>query len=487
MTYGQSLRQLLEGWLPDAPEVTVAGVTQDPDRVGEGDLYVALKGPHGHGIDRMQRALSRGCVAVLHDGLCEPDAAGVPVLALPRLASRLGELASRFWAAPSDLLTLAGVTGSHGKTSVSYFLAQVWQRSCGAGGIIGTLGYGPLETLRPADPSLPDVFRLNQALAHCVDSGVDHVAMEVPALALEQERCQTLQFDAAIFTNLSRDPRDRHGQMGFQAAAKRRLFSEFAPRFAVINHDDMIGRRWIGEFNGSMEVLAYGLAPGAELSAEVLAMDSDGTALRLDGPWGRATLRTQLMGVFNASHVLATAGTLSLLGMNWDQVVEGLELLEPVPGRMLRLGGEIGQPVIIVDRAATPDALAYTLQALRDHRGGRLICVFGCGGGHNRSRRAEMGRTAEILADGLVVTSDNPRYESPHSIINDVLGGLARPGAAIVQADRAAAILQAVAAARPGDVILIAGERPMGWQEIAGRRIAFSEAAVVRQALGVAA
>jgi len=487
MTYGQSLRLLLEGWLADAPEVTVAGITQNAEQVSEGDLYVAVPGERRHGIEGVRRAVSRGCAAVLHDGMYTPGDTSVPVLVLPGLQRRLGELASRFWAAPSDLLTLAGVTGSHGKTSVSHFLAQVWQRSRGAGGIIGTLGYGPLDTLQPADGSLPDVFRLNQVLAYCLDGGVDHVAMEVSALALEQERCQTLQFDAAIFTNLSRDPRDRRGELGFQAAAKRRLFSEFAPRFGVINHDDMIGRRWIGEFAGAMQVLSYGLAPGAELGAEILAMDGDGMALRLDGPWGRATIRTQLMGVFNASHVLATAATLTLLGMSWEQVVEGLELLEPVPGRMRRLGGEIGQPVIVVDRAATPDSLAHTLQALRDHRGGRLICVFGCGGGRDRSRRAEMGRTAEILADQLVITSDNPRYESPDSIINDVLSGLARPRTATVEVDRSAAILRAVTSASPGDVILVVCEDQPGWQEVAGRRVPFSEAAVVRQALEVAA
>ncbi len=487
MTYGMSLRALLEGWLEHCPDVAVAGLCQDSRGIRPGDAFVALQGQSGHGIRYAEQALANGCVAVIHDAAAGEPALDVPTVCVPGLAGRMGELAARFWAAPSDLMTIAAVTGTNGKTSVAHFLAQAWQRAYGSAGLVGTLGYGPLDDLEAADRTTPDVFRLNRILAGCVDTGIEHVAMEVSSHALEQERCQTLQFDAAVFTNLSRDHLDYHPDMQAYAETKKRLFTEFAPRFAIINRDDPVGRGWIGELGGSTQVLDYGLEPGAELRAEVLAMDGDGTSLRVTGPWGAADLRTALLGGFNVSNLLAAAGTLTLLGMDWEEAVRELEMVRPVPGRMMRLGGEPGQPVVVVDYAHTPDALAQALQAARSHLGGRLVCVFGCGGDRDRGKRATMGQAAEKLADRLVVTSDNPRFESATSIINDILAGLECPGDALVEPDRAAAIAQAVRTSRPGDIVLVAGKGHEHWQEIGGRRIPFSDEAVVRAALEEAA
>jgi UDP-N-acetylmuramoyl-L-alanyl-D-glutamate--2,6-diaminopimelate ligase len=482
-----SLRVLLEGWLEQVPDVAIAGITQDSRRVKEGFAFVAVRGQRSHGMHYAEQAIANGCAAIIHDGRVEWPGFEVPGVCLPGLEELLGQLASRFWAAPSDLMTVAGITGTNGKTSVAHFLAQAWQRDLGAGGLIGTLGYGPLDDLETSDLTTPDVFRVNEVLASCLDRGVDHVAMEVSSHALEQGRCQTLQFDAAVFTNLSRDHLDYHADMKAYESSKKRLFTEFAPRFAIINRDDLVGRRWIGELSGATQVLAYGLAPGAELSAEIRAQDGDGMALRLVGPWGDAEVRTSLLGTFNASNLLATAGTLALLGMDWEQVVRELEMMEPVPGRMMRLGGGAGQPVVVVDYAHTPDALAQALQAVRAHQGGRLTCVFGCGGNRDRGKRAEMGRAAEALADRLVITSDNPRFESANSIINDVLAGLEQPGRALLEPDRAAAIMHAIGSSRAGDIVLIAGKGHERWQEINGQRQPFSDEAVVRAALEAAA
>jgi UDP-N-acetylmuramoyl-L-alanyl-D-glutamate--2,6-diaminopimelate ligase len=487
MTYGMSLRALLEGWLSDCPEVAIGGLSQDSRTVRDGDAFVAVQGADGHGIEHVKQAVENGAVAVICDERATAPELEVPVVCIAGLRERLGELAALFWAAPSDLMTIAGVTGTNGKTSVAHFLAQAWQRVHGAGGLIGTLGYGPLDDLAQADRTTPDVFRLNEILAGCLDGGVDRVAMEVSSHALEQGRCQTVQFDAAVFTNLSRDHLDYHKDMQAYAASKKRLFTEFAPRFAIINRDDLVGRGWIGEFSGRMQVLGYGLAPGAELYAEILAMDADGMSLRLQGPWGSAQLRTALLGAFNASNLLATAGTLALLGMEWDEVTRVLEMIRPVPGRMMRLGGDTGQPVVVVDYAHTPDALAQALQAVKAHQSGRLVCVFGCGGNRDRGKRADMGRTAEALADQLVVTSDNPRFESVTSIINDILGGLENPRNARVEPDRAAAITAAIASCGPGDIVLVAGKGHETYQEIEGKRIPFSDEATVRAALEMAA
>ncbi len=487
MTYGMSLRALLEGWLPDCPEVAIAGLTQDSRRVRAGDAFVALQGERHHGLAFAEQAVRDGAVAVICDESAEDPQLDVPVVRVPKLEERVGEIASRFWAAPSDLMTVAGVTGTNGKTSVAHFLAQAWQQVHGAGGLIGTLGYGPLDDLSPADRTTPDVFRINEILAGCLDGGVDRVAMEVSSHALEQGRCQTVQFDAAVFTNLSRDHLDYHEDMQAYAASKLRLFTEFTPQFAVINRDDLVGRGWIDQLSGNMQVLDYGLAPGAELGAEIRALDADGMSLHLDGPWGAAQVRTPLLGAFNASNLLATAGTLALLGMDWDEVARALEMIRPVPGRMMRLGGEAGQPVVVVDYAHTPDALAQALQAVRAHRSGRLVCVFGCGGNRDRGKRAEMGRAAESLADALFITSDNPRFESANSIINDILSGLENPRTAQVEPDRAAAITSAIASCGPGDIVLVAGKGHENYQEIDGQRIPFSDEATVRAALEVAA
>ena len=487
MTYGMSLRMLLEGWLAEPPDIAVAGLNLDSRCMELGHAFVAVQGAKRHGLDHVEAAIENGAVAVIHDGKRDDPDVDVPCVSVPGLEDKLGELASRFWAAPSDLMTIAGITGTNGKTSVAHFLAQSWQRFYGLSGMIGTLGYGPLDDLETSERTTPDVLRLNSILAKCLDSGVDRIAMEVSSHALEQGRCQTVQFDASIFTNLSRDHLDYHHDMQAYASSKKRLFTEFAPRFAIINHDDLTGRGWIDELGGETQVLGFGMAPGAELQAEILSVDADGMYLRINGPWGKSEFRTGLLGAFNVSNLLATAGTLSLLGMSWGEVVGELEMMQPVPGRMMRLGGEPGQPVVVVDYAHTPDAMAHALRAVRTHLSGRLTCVFGCGGNRDRGKRPEMGQAAESLADQLIITSDNPRFESINSIINDVLGGLDKPGNALVEPDRAAAITRAISNSGPGDIGLGAGKGHEKWQEIGEQKLPFSDEAVIRTALEAAA
>ena len=209
--------------------------------------------------------------------------------------------------------------------------------------------------------------------------------------------------------------------------------------------------------------------------------------IRISGPWGSEEIHTCLLGEFNASNLLATAGTLALLGMPLHRVLHRLELMQPVPGRMMRLGGEHGQPVVVVDYAHTPDALEHALQAVRAHLNGRLVCVFGCGGNRDQGKRPQMGRAAELLADDVFVTSDNPRFESASKIIEDVVAGLESPNKATIEPDRAAAIQKAIANSRPGDVVLVAGKGHEAWQEIGGTRIPFSDESAILTALGDAA
>jgi UDP-N-acetylmuramoyl-L-alanyl-D-glutamate--2,6-diaminopimelate ligase len=487
MTYGMSLRTLLDGWLDDVPDVAITGICMDSRQVQPGSAFVAVAGLRGHGMQHAAQAIQRGCSAIIHDGHCENDDIDVPMVCFKALPRHMGELASRFWAAPSEDMTIAAVTGTNGKTSVSHFIAQAWRQSLGQAGLIGTLGYGDLDALSPASHTTPEPFTLNRVLADCIDDGIDHVAMEVSSHALEQGRCDTVQIDAAIFTNLSRDHLDYHPDMASYAAAKRRLFTDHAPRFAILNHDDDTGRKWARELASSQQVLSYGLAPGAELAADIRGQDADGMTLSLHSPWGEAVLRTGLIGRFNVSNLLAAAGALTLLGMPWEETVRELELVQPVPGRMMRMGGMPGQPVVVIDYAHSPDALAQSLVAVKEHLAGRLVCVFGCGGDRDRGKRAQMGSVARRLADRIVVTSDNPRYESANSIINDVLAGIDDMQGVSVEPDRAMAIARAVESAGPGDIVMIAGKGHERYQEVSGQRIPFSDEVAVRTVLGVAA
>jgi UDP-N-acetylmuramoyl-L-alanyl-D-glutamate--2,6-diaminopimelate ligase len=382
---------------------------------------------------------------------------------------------------------LAGVTGTNGKTSVAHFVAQAWQRVYGQTGMVGTLGYGPLNHLATADMTTPDALQLQGILARCAEAGVERLAMEVSSHALLQDRCQTVQFDAAIFTNLSRDHLDYHQDMAQYAAAKRLMFSEHAPGFSIINNDDPKGREWIRDLGETQQVMSYGLQAGAELRGRIVCRDAEGMTIGIEGPWGNAEFQSGLFGAFNVSNLLAAAATMTLLGMPWNQVVHELEMMQPVPGRMMRLGGEPGQPVVVVDYAHTPEALEFALKAVRDHLRGKLVCVFGCGGNRDRGKRPQMGRAAESLADFLIVTSDNPRDEQVDSIIEDVLGGLRQPVNALVEPDRASAIRRAIADCSAGDIVLVAGKGHESWQEISGRKIPFSDEAAVRAALEEAA
>ncbi len=486
-----TLHDLLAGWVDDAAVVPVGGISLDSRTIQPGQAFIAVQGDVCHGLDFAQQAVDAGAAAVIHDGKKSAHGLGVPTVRVESLGNRLGELASRFYAAPSEQMTIAGITGTNGKTSVAHFLAQSWQRVYGNAGMVGTLGYGPVGNLQSGAHTTPDALRLQQVLRDCLKSDIEHLAMEVSSHALRQHRCETVQFDAAVYTNLSRDHLDYHADMTDYAAAKRLLFTEYAPSFSVINLDDSYGRKWFGELHGAMQMLSFGLdkEPGtrAELTAKVKSMDINGMTLCIDGPWGSENVHTGLLGEFNASNLLAAAGTLALLGMPWHRVLHQLEVMQPVPGRMMRLGGQLGQPVVVVDYAHTPDALESALQAVRTHLNGRLVCVFGCGGDRDQGKRLQMGRAAESLADDVFVTSDNPRGESAVKIIDDVIAGLESPGKATIEPDRAAAIRRAIANCEPGDVVLVAGKGHETWQEIGGQKFPFSDETTILNALGDAA
>jgi UDP-N-acetylmuramoyl-L-alanyl-D-glutamate--2,6-diaminopimelate ligase len=482
-----SVQTLLEGWCNCVPEVVIKGIALDSRLVQDGQAFIAVAGASTHGMSHVAQAQARGASVVIHDGLADVPPLGIPAVVVPELGKLQSSIAARFFHSPSDHLTITGVTGTNGKTSTAHYIAQSWQRTSGDAGIIGTIGYGPLGSLKPANMTTPDPISLQAMLSECIDQGVEKVAMEVSSHALRQGRCDDVAFDAAVFTNLSRDHLDYHGTMEAYAAAKRRLFVDCHPRFAVINLDDPFGKTLAGEISNGTQVFSYGTNGSSELRGSVLQMDSMGMTLSLDSPWGSGEVRTGLLGAFNVSNLLAAAGTLALLGMPWSQVMNQLEIMRAVPGRMQCMGGDVAQPVVVVDYAHTPDALRQALTALRSHLHGQLICVFGCGGDRDSGKRPMMARVAETLADRIVMTTDNPRGEDPSDIIKDMLEGLEDPGQAQVIEDRAAAIRRAVLESGSGDIVLVAGKGHEAWQELNGQKVPFSDEATVNAALEDAA
>lgn len=487
MSCPMSLQTLLEGWQDKVPDIVLEGITLDSRQVRPGMAFLAVAGGTTHGLEFAARAEAAGALVVIHDGQVSVPSLGIPCVEVPGLGQLLSSLASRFFHAPSEHLAVTGITGTNGKTSTAHFLAQAWHRAGRPAGMIGTLGSGLFGDLAPATLTTPDPISLQRTLSHCVDLGIEQVAMEVSSHALAQGRCDDVRFEAGVFTNLSRDHLDYHGSMEAYAAAKRRLFAECKPRFAVINMDDAFGKKLIEEFSADQQVLSYGTNGASELRAAVSAMDSSGMSVRIESPWGGGEVRTPLLGRFNVSNLIAAAGTLALLGMDWREVMHQMEMMEPVPGRMLRLGGERGQPVVVVDFAHTPAALEQALQALRAHLHGRMVCVIGCGGDRDRGKRPMMARVAESGCDRIIFTSDNPRFEPQEAIFEDMVAGMSARGKARLEPDRGAAIREAVRSSGEGDIVLIAGKGHETWQERCGERIPFSDEESARAALGAAA
>ncbi len=490
---GVPLGRLLEG-VADAGDLSgfrVRGVTLDSRRVAPGTLFLACAGRNGHGLDHLGQALERGASAVLYEPRegREPPAAppGVPVIPVPGLAAKASRVAAHYFGDPSRRLFVAGFTGTNGKTSCSQFLAQCLAPERCA--LVGTLGNGFPGALEEASHTTPDAVALQGLLARFLDAGAAAVAMEVSSHALEQGRVAAVRFAAAVFTNLSRDHLDYHGSMAAYGASKERLFRLPGVDAAIVNMDDPFGRDLAGRLPRTLERIGYGLEPlgaigGLEkrLAGRIVRTDAGGMGIAFSGPWGEGEFATPLLGRFNASNLLAVLAVLLHKGLTPGEAVKRLAGVRTVPGRMERFGGG-SRPLVVVDYAHTPDALEQTLTALRPHVQGRLTCLFGCGGDRDKGKRPLMGAIAERLADRVVVTDDNPRFESGEAIVADILEGMRRPGAARVVHDRAAAIREAVAEAGPGDLILVSGKGHETTQQVGELRFPFSDREQVARAL----
>ena len=488
----RSLRELLAGLAPlPADDRVITGLTDDSRRVRRGDLFLAVQGLQRHGLEFLPAVRAAGAAAVAWE---PPYRGELPaedkVLLLPvaRLGHQLGVIGGRFYGQPSRRLQLVGITGTDGKTSCAHFIAQALNESAECG-LLGTLGYGVYGQVSPARHTTPSALTLQYWLAQLQARGVRHVVMEVSSHALEQGRVAGLDFVLAVLTNLTRDHLDYHGSLAAYAAAKRRLFWEHKPAVAVLNLDDPFGGELAASLPGSK--VGYGFGKGAAIQldgflwGEDLELSATGLRLRVRSSWGEGTLSAGLLGRFNAHNLLAALASLVVLEIPFSEALERLSRVATVPGRMERLGGEAGQPVAVVDYAHTPHALEQVLAALREHACGRLWCVFGGGGDRDAGKRPLMGRVAERLADRMIITDDNPRTEDPQGIIRDILAGMANPDRAQVVRNRQEAIVRALSAAAPGDLVLIAGKGHEDYQLVGAERIPFSDRDVVRRWFGV--
>lgn len=467
-------------------------LTLDSRNVRPGDLFLAVPGAVVDGREHIADALARGAAAVAYEeqGATVLPLTDVPLIPVKGLIAQLSDIAGRFYGEPSRQLNLIGVTGTNGKTSVTQLVAQALDILGQRCGLIGTLGTGFNGDLQSGRLTTPDPIAVQSTLYDLKKAGAKAVAMEVSSHALEQGRVAALAFDIAVMTNLSRDHLDYHGSMQAYEAAKAKLFAWPTLRAQVVNLDDAFGRRLAGVFarqrnseHSETRLFSYSLEDdAASLYCRQAHFDDDGVRAIIVTAQGERTLRSQLLGRFNLSNVLAAVATLLALDYTLDEILKVTPRLQGPVGRMQRLGGG-DKPLVVVDYAHTPDALEKVLEALRPHVRGQLLCLFGCGGDRDRGKRPLMAEVAERLADRVLVTDDNPRSEAPQRIFDDIRPGFARAETVEFVAGRGQAIARLLASATADDVVVLAGKGHEDYQEICGERYPFSDLLEAQNAL----
>ena len=489
------LADLVAGLAAVPADVVVNDVTLDSKAVGPGSLFLACKGRTHHGLKFAQQAVAQGARAVLYED--SPDVGkpnlgtGVFVAAVPQLSQRASLIADRFFGAPSQALTMAGITGTNGKTTCAWLLAQALQFCGRPAAYMGTLGFGRPPSVTPTEHTTSDAVTVQRHLAALRKLGAECVSMEVSSHAIDQERVAAVRFNTAAFTNLTRDHLDYHGTMEAYGAAKARLFAWPSLVNRVINVDDFFGAELAAQPSPARLVItsqkgtaAVSTMRHAEYVRAVRATpDPGGLLISVETSWGSADLTVRLIGEFNVDNVLTVLAVLLAWNIPLTQAIRALEQCRAASGRMEMFGGRGMTPLAIVDYAHTPDALAKALSAARLHCRGQLRVVFGCGGDRDAGKRPLMGRIAAELADDIIVTDDNPRTENPASIVAEIVAGIAGAAPTVVEHDRALAIQMALQRSAPDDVVLVAGKGHEDYQIYGRERRPFLDQSVVTAAL----
>jgi UDP-N-acetylmuramoyl-L-alanyl-D-glutamate--2,6-diaminopimelate ligase len=467
------------------PSAQVSGLAYDSRDVGPGTAFFCVRGGRADGHDHAAEAAARGaaCLVVEHELELPTGTPPVPQIIVADARAAMAPAADAFFGRPTLELEVAGVTGTNGKTTTAFLLFAMLAAAGRRPGLFGTVEWRVGGERRPAVLTTPEAIDLQGTFREMLEAGDRSCALEASSHASELHRLDCTRFACLVFTNLTQDHLDFHGTMDAYFEAKRRLFTEPDPEGrrppAAVNVADPYGRRLAEELRtlGS-PLLTFGFADDADIRPDGLELTAAGAGFATDG----LAVATRLRGRFNIENVLGAVAAGRLLDLPGEAIVRGIAHLTGVPGRFEAV--DEGQPfTVLVDYAHTPDALAGVLRAARDIAQGRLICVFGCGGDRDRTKRPLMGRTARELADSLLVTSDNPRSEEPLAIIEDILAGSGRGPDVDVEPDRRAAIRAAIRGAGDGDVVVIAGKGHEQGQTFADRTVPFSDVEEVRDAL----
>ena len=479
----------------------VHSVTYHSGLVAEGSLFVAIKGTRTDGHDFVRQAIDRGAQSVVVEKPLQPTPE-VTIIRVANARAALAQIANRFYGFPSHRLTIVGITGTNGKTTTAYLLESILT-ACGVEvGVIGTVEVRYPGYVQPASVTTPESVDLQRTLRKMVDAGVTHVVLEATSHALDMHRVDGTRFAVGLFTNLSQDHLDYHGTMGEYFAAKSRLFShilyqETEPAaLAVINTDDLWCEKLFALIDGP--VLRFGLSEDAEITAEQVRCDFSGIHALIRTPRGELAVHSPLLGRLNLYNILAATAVAVGLGLPLEGIASGQKTLARVPGRLENIPNDVGVHVL-VDYAHTPDALEKALDSLRELHSGKIICVFGCGGDRDRSKRPLMGEAAAERTDLVIITSDNPRSEVPEAIMADIEAGVRTRGlpfwASLDQCagncragytmvvDRSEAIRLAINHAGKGDVVYIGGKGHENYQILGSNRIDFDDRLVAAEAL----
>ena len=494
--YSINLNDLLNDHITDDKfnDINISAMSLDSRKINKHGLFIAIKGETVNGIEFINNAIDQGAAAVLWEADENVDAIKinwrktssnieVPIIAIENLSQLTGFFADRFYNSPSTKISVCGITGTNGKTSCADFIAQMMSIDAPCG-VLGTLGSGLYPELRETGFTTPDAITCHQWLADIESNKAKYAVMEVSSHALIQGRTNGIHFNSAVFTNLSRDHLDYHGDMASYEDAKSKLFKSENLQNAIINVDDDAGRNIVENLDSNINCIGYGLDKSfnPDVLGSNVKLDQYGLSMQVETPWGDGKLSAPVIGDFNASNLLAVLSVMLVQGIEFKEALQRLTTIKSVAGRMQRFGSDT-TPLVIVDFAHTPDALDQALTSLRQHTKNNLWCVFGCGGDRDTGKRPLMGAIAANKADYIVLTNDNPRSETAENILKDIQSGINNNTNVTVEQDRQAAIHLAISKAKAGDVVLIAGKGHEKYQIVGEIKYPFDDAEEVMQQL----
>ncbi len=492
------LHELLAGFIQINSEFNpeITGLQLNSRMIVAGELFFALPGKEHDGRQYIAQALERGASCVIYEPYpaCEyieqlTATQRQRAIPLTALQEKIGAIASRFYGDPSHDLTVIGVTGTSGKTSTSFLLAEILKSSGQNCGLIGTLGFSGKDSIIPLHNTTPDALTLQKLLHDFKNEGRHYVSMEASSHGLDQKRLNGVHFKYALFTNLTRDHLDYHPNIEHYQQAKKKLFEFESLIGAIVNIDDPFGAQLIQLLPKKLHRYAYTITDKSldvdqlqMIRATDIELNNHGIKAKIQTPWGKGQLIAPLFGKFNLSNLLGIIALLGDLGWELKDILEALHDLPQVPGRMQRFGGG-DKPLVIVDYAHKPDALTQVLMTVRQYCQGTLWCVVGCGGERDAGKRPMMGAISDQYSDQIILTDDNPRRESSMTIINDILKGIAHHNKVTIEPNRRIAIENTIAKASSEDIIVIAGKGHENYQVIGTSEFPFSDIEVVQEAL----